>query len=57
MDENMFHDFLIGKWNWIVYVIKAYLFHDLYFVYVGDAFITSNLKARYKYMSLFLAYL
>jgi hypothetical protein len=29
MDEKIFNDFLIGKWNWNVYVIKAYLIHDL----------------------------
>ena len=38
----MFNDLLIGKWKWIVYVIKAYLFHVLNCVYVVDAFITSN---------------
>ena len=29
----MFNDFLIGKWKWILYVMKAYLIHDLYFVF------------------------
>ena len=39
MDENLFNDFLIGMWKWVVYVIKAYLLHGLYFVYVVEAFI------------------
>ena len=34
MDEKMFNDFLVGTWKWIINVVKAYLFHDLYFVYV-----------------------
>ena len=50
---KMFKDFLIGKWKWIKYVIKAYVFHDLYFVYVVEAFIVFIWKALYKYMSLF----
>lgn len=53
MDEKMFNDFLIGKWKWFLYVIKAYLINALYFVYVVEAFITLNWKAWYKYMSLF----
>ena len=36
MDEKMFDIFLIGKWKWIEYVPNAYVFHDLYFVYVVD---------------------
>ena len=35
----------IGKWKWIIYIKRAYLFHDFYFVYVVEAFITLNLKA------------
>ena len=50
---KMLNDFLIGKWKWITYVIKAYVFHDLYFVYVVEAFIIFIWKALYKYMSLF----
>ena len=42
MDENLFNEFLIGKVKWSSYVIKAYLIHDLYFIYVVDAFITLN---------------
>ena len=53
MDENKFHNFLIGKWKLIVYVLKAYLFHDLNFVYVVEAFITLNWKSQYKYVSPF----
>ena len=53
----MFNDFLIGEWKWIVYVIiKASLFHDVYFVYVMEEIITLNWKAWYKYMSPFLVY-
>ena len=42
MDDKMHNDFHIGKWQWIVYVIKACLFHVLYIyiVYVVKAFIT-----------------
>ena len=29
MDEKVNNDFLIEKWKWIVYVLKACLFHDL----------------------------
>jgi hypothetical protein len=28
-----------------IYVMKTYLFHDLYFLYVVEAFITLNVKA------------
>ena len=38
--KKLFNDFLIGKWNWILYVIKASLIHDFYFVYEVEAFIT-----------------
>jgi hypothetical protein len=34
MDEELFNDFLIGKWKWIVYVIKAYYFM-IYILYMG----------------------
>ena len=34
MDEKIFNDFLIGKWQWLLDVIKAHLIHDLYFLYV-----------------------
>ena len=34
MYEKMFNNFLIEKWKWIVHVLHAYLFHDIYFVYV-----------------------
>ena len=38
-------DFLIGfKWEWIIHVIKAYSSHDLYFVYVVDAYFILNWK-------------
>ena len=38
----MFNDFLIGEWKWNLYVRNAYLFHDLYFVYVAETFIILN---------------
>ena len=38
--KKMFHDFLIGKCELILYVIYAYTIHDLYFVIVVEAFIT-----------------
>ena len=31
---NLFNDFLVGMWKWIVHVVKARLFHDLYILYV-----------------------
>ena len=34
MGGTMFNDFLIAKWKWIIYVVEAHLFHDLYIVYV-----------------------
>ena len=39
---QMLKDFLNGKWKWIVHVIKVYLFHDMHFIYVVEAFITLN---------------
>ena len=53
MDERMFNDFLVGKWKWVLYVIKAYLIHDLCFVHVVEAFITLNWRALYKYINPF----
>ena len=44
MVEKMFNDFLFEKWNWISYVIKAYLIHDLYVVKVVEAFIALKWK-------------
>ena len=42
MNEKVLIDFLIGECKWIVYVINAYLFLDLYCVYVVEAFIVLN---------------
>lgn len=42
-----------GKWKRIVYIIKTYIFLDLYFVYVMESFIILNLKPWYIYMGLF----
>ena len=39
MNENVFNDFLIGMWNWVVYAIKAYLPYGLYFVHIVEAFV------------------
>ena len=34
-DGKAVYNHLIGKWKWIMYVTKAFVFHDfLYFVYV-----------------------
>ena len=52
MEEKMFNDFLIDNGKRIIHVIKVYLFHDLYFVYVVEAFITLNCKLS-KYMNPF----
>ena len=30
--------------KWVLYAMKAKLFHDVHFVYVVDAFITLNIK-------------
>lgn len=43
--KKIFNNFLIGKWKLIVHVIKAYLFHELCFVYVEETFITLNLNS------------
>ena len=42
IDEKMFNDFLIGKWKWILLVIKAYLIHDFHIIYVLEVFIILN---------------
>jgi hypothetical protein len=35
MDEDLFNDFFTEKWKRIIYVVKAHLFYDLYFVYIA----------------------
>ena len=40
--EKVFNDFVIERQKWIVYVKKAYMIHDLYFVHVVEAFIILN---------------
>ena len=45
MDENMINDFLISKWKWIEYVIKACLVHDIDYVYVMEEFYNITLKS------------
>jgi hypothetical protein len=42
MNEKSSSAFLIGKSNKILYVTKAYEFHDSYFVYVVEAIIILN---------------
>ena len=45
LDRKMFIDFLIGKWKWIEYEMKAYLIHALYFAHVVvKTLITLNWK-------------
>ena len=44
IDENTFYDFIIGKWKWIKYAIKAYLKHDLHLIYAVEAFKTLTEK-------------
>ena len=41
---KVMNNFLIGNWMKIVCVMKAYLFHELYFVYVIRTFIAFKLK-------------
>ena len=53
MDEKLLNDFLIGRWEHILYVINAYLNQELHFVHVVKAFITLHWKARYTYISSF----
>jgi hypothetical protein len=40
VDEEIFYDFLVGKGKWKSHVIKVYLNHGLYPVYVAESFIT-----------------
>jgi hypothetical protein len=53
LDEKNVQWVSFCKLNMDVYIIKTYLIHKNYFVYVGEAFITLNWKAPCKYMSLF----
>lgn len=39
------NNFLIGKLKFIVYVTKIYLFDELYFSYMVEAFMTLNQKS------------
>jgi hypothetical protein len=48
--KEMFNDFLIGKWKWVLYVIKTYLIHDLY---IMEESTTLTLTLKYKCISLF----
>ena len=47
MDETLFNDNSIEKWKQILFVIRAFLNCDFYFVYVVEAFITFNWKFWY----------
>ena len=51
LDEKIFYDLFVGKWKWILYIIRAYLFHDLYYVYVVETFITVKWETQHKSMS------
>jgi hypothetical protein len=46
IDEKVFNEFLIGKWKYIAYIIKAYTFHDLSFVYVVEATTSLDWEAQ-----------
>ena len=52
-EKKMLNDFLIREWTWILHVIRTYLIHELYFIYVVEAFIILNWKTLYKYISPF----
>jgi hypothetical protein len=41
-DGKLIYNYLIGKWKWIIYVMKAYLFYDFSFCICTKAFITTN---------------
>ena len=38
---------------WIVHMLKASIFHDSYFVYIVETFVTLNQESSYKYISPF----
>ena len=42
--------------NDLYMLIKTYLFHNLYFVYVVEAFVALNRKAQYEHMNPFPTY-
>ena len=46
--KEVFNSFLIGMRKLVVWVTKAYLFHDVYYVYVVEAFITLTILKMYK---------
>ena len=50
---NMFNDFRLGKWKWILYVINEYFIWYLYFLYVVEAFTSLLWKTKYKFTSPF----
>jgi hypothetical protein len=50
---NLFNDFLIGIWKWILYVIDSYLILDLYFWYVIKTFIMTLKSFVWIYDSVF----
>ena len=52
MNEKRLNDFFIGKGKRIVYVIKAYLIQDSYFLYVVEAFITLAFRSITKQQAL-----
>ena len=45
MDAIMLEKFCIGKQEWMLHVIEAYLVYDLYFLYLVGAFITPTPKS------------
>ena len=45
MDDKTLNGFLIEKWKCILRELKAHLIHELYVVYVVEAFIILNWNA------------
>ena len=40
----MFDDLFIGNEEWVLYVINAWLIHDLHYVYIVEAFLNYSDK-------------
>ena len=45
MDEEVFNDFVIGKWKWVVYVIKALLVMNQFFWVLSKGIYHKNLQS------------
>ena len=56
--EKVFKDFLVGKWKWIIYVVKGRLFHDIYFVYTCLCMYMNHIKMeKYKNINTWVHFL